>query len=620
MTGTSHPSSKGHPVPTVTRRQVLSALALAPVAALVPYAIGDRDAAVATRLGRASGGVVRSALHVHTSFSEGSDALSGLHSRSTMASAESQVDTMSQLGIDLVYFTDHDHLMNGQGSGRIPRTFPDLEDLTQPHWTYRPNPSGSVLSGASRLTPRGLEASVSAGASPAWQLMFADCGPTGRDYRSTLAGLSLALTLTHGTPDGWTELRLWTSYRPARSGRSAGTYELHYRFDPTATSRTVTTTGTTAVVTAPTSKGTTQRHSMTPTDDLLEAFPDLGVLAQDGGLYGIWIGVGAAAGRTAGTVATRLELTRTMTGAAALDLQNSFVTALAGRYPSVVVGPGVEASYEPHLNLFAASRRDLSTAAPVPGASITAYLDGVVAALHAAGGVATVNHPFGANTLAPLTGAARTAHLAAVAAGLFSADVYRADVLEVGYARRGAMDVRGHLDLWDILLSAGVRIMADGVSDDHAGTVHSWTSSPNTYVTDIISPSSHPAVTTPLIGQGRSFVSQRTGFAGLLDLASDGAAMGGTRSGTGSTADIAVTADGLPSGARVEVVQHAVHGDRSRLAAPRPIASTVLAPSRFHGGTTTVSAANVPSYVRTEVRDRAGTLVAFSNPLWLAPA
>ena len=161
--------------------------------------------------------------------------------------------------------------------------------------------------------------------------------------------------------------------------------------------------------------------------------------------------------------------------------------------------------------------------------------------------------------------------------------------------------------------------MADGVSDDHAGTVSSWTGGTNHYFTDIISSSSDPAQVTALLGRGRAFVSLRTGFTGLLDLLCDSTRMGGTRSAPGSTADVTVMANGVPTNGKVRIQQIRVHGDTTRVTAPPRATDVAFDASALGTGQVTVRVPNVLSYVRAEVLNSTGTQVAFSNPLWLTP-
>lgn len=603
--------SRGHPR-GISRRQVLAGLAGAPIMALLPQLATGLTSA------RAASGVVRSALHVHTSFSEGSSGITGLASKATLASMESHIDALAALGFDLCFFTDHDHRMAGEGTGMRPVRYPGTEDLTAPHWRYVAERAGNPASGSARLTTGGLQASIVAGAAPGFQGMFVDCAPTGRDYRTTLAGVSLAFTMTHPTQGGWTEVRLRTSYHPARGGRAAGTYEIHYLFSPVAAGKSISVQGRTAMVTVPVVRGQRQRLVVTPVDDILAAFPDFGGLASDNGLYGIWIGVGAQAGSSASTLVTSFEILRSLDGPGSLALQRSVMDTIGGLYPSVSLGSGLEASYSTHLNLFGAPGA-VKLLRPAVGESKGPYLTRLVREIHAAGGVASYNHPFGATIGTPVTGSARATKLTSTARALLGNGLYGCDVLEVGYERRGNMDVTGHLDLWDILLAAGLRVVANGVSDDHAGTMTSWTGGTNHYVTDVISPTRETGQVTGLLGGGRAFVSLRTAFGGLLDLACAGTSMGGTSNTTGSTAEVMVVANGLPTGSTLRVIQTRVHGDRSVTTPPPRLLDRSYSASSLTGGLVTVGVSNVRSYVRAEVISSTGSRIAFSNPLWLAP-
>lgn len=598
---------------TISRRQALAGLAGAPVMVLLPQLAFGLSSA------NAAAGVVRSALHVHTSFSEGSNAITGLASKATLASMESHIDALAALGFDLCFFTDHDHRMAGDNFGMRAAKYPGTENLAAPHWRYVSERAGSPTSGSARLTTQGLEASVVSGAATGFQGMFVDCYPTERDYRTSMGGMSLAFTLTPGTQTGWTEVRIRTSYHPARGGRTAGTYEVHYRFTPAAGSKSVSAQGRTAVVTVPAVRGVRQRLVVTPVDDIRAAFPDFGALAADNGLYGIWIGVGAAPKASASTVMSSFEVLRSLDGGGALALQRSMMPAIAGLYPGVALGSGLEASYSTHLNLFGAPGQ-VSLLRPLSGESTGAYLTRVVKAMHAAGGVASYNHPFGATIGTPLTGSARASKLAATARALLGNSMYGCEVLEVGYEQRGNMDVTGHLDLWDILLAAGLRVVADGASDDHAGTLTSWTGGTNHYVTDVLSSSRDTGVVAGLLGRGRAFVSLRPAFGGLLDLTCNGVTMGGTSSTTGSTAALTVVANGLPAGSTLRVIQTKVHGNRTVTTPPAHVLDRAFAASSLTSGQVNLGVSNVRSYVRTEVLNSAGVRIAFSNPLWLTPA
>jgi hypothetical protein len=160
--------------------------------------------------------------------------------------------------------------------------------------------------------------------------------------------------------------------------------------------------------------------------------------------------------------------------------------------------------------------------------------------------------------------------------------------------------------------------MANGVSDNHAGTADSWAKT-NRYFTDVISATTDPTTVVPLLAAGRMFVSLRPGYDGMLDLASGGAVMGSRRTVKGTTVDVVLTADALPSSGSLRVVQVPVHGDRTRTTPTPPLWERTVPAAQVTGGTLGVTVANTPSYLRTEVRDASGTIVAFSNPLHLTP-
>lgn len=594
------------------RRDVLAAGLLVPLGVILP-AHAEASRAVAR-----SAGVVRTALHVHSSFSEGAGVAKKLTGSAVFASMHSQVDTLVQLGADLCFFTDHDHIIALESGGMSPQSFRAVEDLRSPAWTYSTDRTGSPLSGGIAFGSTGLEATVTAGATRAAHLALADSSATNRDLRATVADLQVAVTLTPRSSTGWAEVWVRLSYHPSTGGRPAGEYAVQYRLTPGATARSVKQSGLVTTVVQPVHYGQEQRVVLDPVADLVAALPDLGVLAKDNGLLSLVLGVGAPANSSASAGFTRVELLRSSDPAGRLALQRSIADALRTRYPSMGIAQGLELSYGSHVNWFPPDPTALTVTPPVGGPGPDAYGAALVRAVAAAGGVSSYNHPFGTASGPTLTGAAYTTRLSAVAAALLANRAHRADLLEVGYEQRGGMTVAGHLALWDILLSAGVKVMANGVSDNHAGTADSWAKT-NRYFTDVISATTDPTTVVPLLAAGRMFVSLRPGYDGMLDLASGGAVMGSRRTVKGATVDVVLTADALPSSGSLRVVQVPVHGDRTRTTPTAPLWERTVPAAQVTGGTLGVTVANTPSYLRTEVRDASGTIVAFSNPLHLTP-
>jgi Secretion system C-terminal sorting domain len=91
------------------------------------------------------------------------------------------------------------------------------------------------------------------------------------------------------------------------------------------------------------------------------------------------------------------------------------------------------------------------------------FVDGV----HERGGIVSLNHPFGTSfTVDYETQEYRTDTMAEY---LLNNDAFNCDVLEVGYLKRGEVDIYNHLRLWDILTANQLYLYGSGVSDMHGG-------------------------------------------------------------------------------------------------------------------------------------------------------
>lgn len=581
----------------ITRRGILSAAGIAPL--IVGTVPGIAQAGTVT-----PPGVQRSALHVHSSFSEGSGGLTAYGDpNKTQASMQSHADSLTRLGYDLVMFTDHDHRMAGENPGATPVKYPSGENFAKPGWAYstqKLGADGSVTFGSS-----GMRVTVTTGSTPGTVLSYADCGVTTWNYRSTLAGTMMTLKVV--APEaGWAEFRLLSSHRPAMNGRPEGGYELRYQFNPKARMRDWDIDGTIVTVTIPVAPGKLSTVTLNPTGDFAQAFPDLGGLVQDFGAYGFWFGVGGPARTIASATFVELGIDRGADLDEAILIQRDILAELAPMYPDIRLAQGLEMSYGSHLNWLAT---DGVRGYKPNGKALADYLRSCVKVVAAAGGAASYNHLFGATRGPLLPATDRQAKIDAMCRQMLSTGAYGAHVLEVGYNVRGGVDLAAHVEVWDVMLAAGYRIYADGVSDNHNGTFKSYAGDSNCFATDIIAPSSDPRVAVPALRSGRAFVSMVGRYAGTLDLATDGAVMGGQARVSGTTASIAVTATGL-SGKTVKLVQHAVHGNKKVTRRAAPVFTKTLS------GSTVVDVPARTSYVRAEVWD-AKQCVAFSNPIFL---
>lgn len=581
----------------ITRRSVLAAAGIAPL--IVGAVPGIAQAGTVT-----PSGVQRSALHVHSSFSEGSGGLVAYGDpNKTQASMQSHADSLDRLGYDLVMFTDHDHRMAGENPGVTHPRYPSGENFLKTGWAYTTQKIGA--DGGVTFGSTGMRVSVTTGSTPGTVLSYADCGVTTWNYRSTLAGTMMTVKLV-APETGWAEFRLLSSHRPAMNGRPEGGYELRYQFNPTARMRDYDIDGTIVTVTIPVAPGKATTVTVNPTGDFAQAFPDLGGLVQDFGAYGFWFGVGGPARTIATATFIELSIDRGADLDDAILIQRDLLDELGPMYPGIRLAQGLEMSYGTHLNWLAT---DGVRGFKPSGQAMGDYLRSCVKVVAAAGGAASYNHLFGAIRGPLLSATDRQAKIDKMARQLLATGAYGAHVLEVGYNIRGGVDLAGHMEVWDVMLAAGYRIYAGGVSDNHNGTFKSYAGDSNCFATDIIAPSSDPRVAVPALRAGRAYVSMVGRYAGMLDLATDGAVMGGATTVTGSAASIAVTATGL-NGKTVKLVQYAVHGNKTVTRRAAPVFTKTVT------GSTVVDVLARTSYVRAEVWD-AKQCVAFSNPIFL---
>lgn len=598
--------------PALSRRVAIAAAAVTPLFAGALTATSARAAGDPASVVPPDAGIVRAALHVHASFSEGNGGLRAFNeNKQTQGSMESHIDTLGKLGFDLVMFTDHDHRMAGRFGGSN-KPWPGAEDFRNPtpKWAYWPVPNGTVK-GNFTLNSTGMMVNAS-GNGTGTMLVHIACPTLSWEYRSNLTGTTLVVTAAppaQGTAEFW----VLTSHRPATAGRPEGNYSVRYRIDRAATTRRVTTSGNQVVVTVPGASGMAD-YGFRPGLDLDAAFPDLGFRAQDFGLYGVFVGANPGTSGATTAVFQKVQFKRTQTLASAISLQSSLIDQFQPMYPGIAIAQGLEMSYGQHMNWLSPDSR-VAAQEPVPGESVSAYLRRINRTVADRGGVSTYNHPFGA-TRGPLLNATdRAAAIKRVTTKLLGSGLYGADYLEVGYYLRGGVDLEAHLEVWDNLLATGLKVYANGVSDNHGGSMQAWMNDGNFFATDVITSSASPGAVVPAMANGRAFVSSFMGYGGMLDLQINDRKMGSTVASSATSVPLSVTATDIPNGGKVRVVQYPVHGNATRGPAVR---DTSWGPLSGSNGSTTFGVATGPSYVRAEIRDTRGLIVAFSNPLWIS--
>ena len=130
-----------------------------------------------------------------------------------------------------------------------------------------------------------------------------------------------------------------------------------------------------------------------PTHDIAAIWPDLDT--RDFGMSGITVSA-ISTGDTVTGYFDYLRITRQMSGAAQFDMQTDMQAQLAPKYPGVTQFQGLEVSWLlPHINWFG-GKVALPNYGTTKAAGYPAYIQNIaIPAIHASGGLASYNHPYG---------------------------------------------------------------------------------------------------------------------------------------------------------------------------------------------------------------------------------
>jgi len=566
---------------------------------------------------------VSMAMHIHASFSEGIKSIRAASS----ASMERQLDQAQRSGVDVIWWTEHDTRMTAYKF----RQQVHFDSLTETEnnlpWTWRPVTSGPLSThGGGIVTspaspkdphPRGalsVRASSSSNQRAAYGYI-ADTEQAELNLRTSLAGQSVLIEVypQRVDADGYLEIKVLTSTRPAKSGRPSGMYELSYRFGGPGQPGTREASGLTGIINVAATPGQWNSVVLRPAADISAIWPDLD--GRDASLYDIVLSAVSLGGATAGCF-DFLRFDRTLNdGQQSLAVQAELIAVYESAYPTVTQFQAVELTKLPnHLNWFGPriTLPDYTTLDRSGGGS--ALLKRQVAMAHAADGLASYNHPYGAKSNL-LSTAEQERLRRSTATKLIGAACFNADILEVGYRQRGGVNLDRHVLLWDALSRNGLFLTGTGVSDNHAGD---WATQANGFVTWAWSPDRTMAALLQALSAGHIFFGDPFRFSGQLDLRVDGGCpMGSVSVSTAGSRSLAITATGVPSGGHLLLVQGVV--DRAGSGQPDPRNTVTAYPAaNFAGGAKTVTVDNgAASYLRTVVVNSAGLEVAYSNPVWL---
>jgi len=537
-------------------------------------------------------------------------------------------------GVDVIWWTDHDHRMQSGGYRKtvhftsLTAEQPARGEGSPWHWVEArtgrlsaQSTGGIVDSPASPLDPVTAGSlfvqAQSTGTSPAALRYSADSHPSGWNYQGSLLGQTLSLEVlpTAVSATAYLEVTVESAAHPAVNGRPAGTYRLAYRFGGAPPGRT--TNGLLGIVTLPAAVGSWNSVVLRPDQDITALWPDMD--NRDFGLFKLTLGAVSRGAYAAGYF-DYLRFAHS-SGDVQLRAQRDLQAVYAPRYPGVAQHQGLEVSAQnPHVNWFGGN-------VTLPGASAGQYSawlqNTVIPHIHATGGLASYNHPYGASGGLGLSSAAQDRLLADTAAQLLANRALGADILEVGYQGRGGCDLAHHIALWDVLSRNAVFLTANGVSDDHFGT--HWATLGNDWVTSTWAADKAESSLLSGLVAGRAWTASLKNYRGSLDLLADGdCPMGSVSVSSVGSRQVTVTATDLPAGAALEIVQGPVDYAGTQNLHPGTSVLATRSSSDLAGGTGTVSVdTRASSYVRTQVRTAAGDVVALSNPVWLlrdAPA
>lgn len=562
----------------------------------------------------------RMALHLHSSFSEGPASLANHFQQAALH------------GFHVLSLSEHDWRMTATAYREAFHFSGLRESEFGRDWVLvfdrgaglSVNSSASISDVASPNDPSSAKGSlhlavVSTSADPATFSCRLSDDPSNSNMTNNVSGTTLALDVlsVSGGSDGTLEALITLSIHPAKNGLSRGNLQLLYRFRPDIAVTTRTTEGLRGIIDVPVAAGSWTTVSLPLLSDiaaLFDAYPP-----ADNALVRLDL---RATSRNLAQVEGYLANLRFVRdrGVDPLAVQAELQSYYAALYPGLTLLSGMEFSLGPHINGFGPGGRFIydygavtQLYPPLPADTGTRIIE----AIHARGGVATLNHPFGTNTTL-LSDTAQNAARRTVVQALLASRANGADALEVGYRKRGGATLETHLKTWDACSRNGLWITGTGVSDDHSG--QGWKGLANRFFTSAWAPTTGEADLIAALRRGEVFVGELSRFTGFVDVRLAGNPMGSisVRTDAGlATRTLTVAATGIPSGGSLRVKRGSVDyaGASSWDTAARLVKT--LGPSSLATGTASFSVdTRTSAYFRVEIVDAAGVVIAFSNPVW----
>ena len=545
------------------------------------------------------------AMHLHGSFSEGK------------ASMHAHLHQAERLGVDIVWWTDHDFRQSAYGYRKAVGFDGDRELEDGKSWTWTETSAGPDLTRSTHafvadptspdepgLAMR-LDATAAGG--PRWSTYLLEGVAWNFTYSTSYIDTTLTLDVLGERlgPDAHLLVEIGSSYRPATAGRPAGEYRLQYRLGG-GIGRWTEDSGRLGVIGIPAAGGTTwQRLRLDPCADHAALWPD--TVAGDASLKYFRVGVRARNGATATAVVDRLRFHRERkTPADGSELLLSVVREYRDRYPGITQHAAAEISLVDHLNAFGGDGVLPTYTDPslIKDESLQAQL-AMVRFLHRHGAVVSINHPS--------PGPRGTEQLAR---RLVSTSGLGADVIEIGTTR----SIESLIRQYDIAARNAVFLTACGTTDNHDGIDWLGEIYPR-WLTGVWAGDRSVRSTCTALLAGRAWFYDPLKWSGELDLRIDGhVPMGGVLLTRHDLVDLTITATALPAGGSLELVVGRC--DRAGLSALEPAnRSRVVPAGQVTGGRWSTQVRRRSGvYVRAMVRTAAGAVVGFSNPVWVLPA
>jgi hypothetical protein len=564
-------------------------------------------------------------LHVHGSFSEGA------------ASIDSHSWEASDVGADVIWWSDHDFriasyrhasrfgfegwtepLDRGEpwrdASPERSRKRVEVKRLIELPSPNEPIGSAEFTADAVDEGERSLRVRATSPAAEFQPMLYHVEAARGLMKRPLAAGVTLHLSVLPETAnaDARPAIEIVLSEHAPRDGVPLGEfYRLVYVLDDTL--KEPEREGASVFLPVPYRLGEWNRLVLPVTRDAIRSFP--AIRGEDNALSSIAVGLWVRRGATGSVLFDRLQIEQESFGEASFARQRALIDAVAGGYPRLRELQGVEISYTAqHLNEFSVDTRLIdydALLAPKAGGARghegrDALARRVVEEVHARGGLVSYNHMFGAaRESVARTRPRKPRAKEAILEELSQNGALGADILEVGYRKRGGRELDDHLWVWDELALEGLHLVGTGVSDSHGGPDQRWRTSANNFLSWIYARSPEKAALIEGLRAGRVFFGDIVLFDGTLDLVSAaGHRMGQIVVTDRDTDDVAIEIDGLSAGDAVAVVES---GRKTE---------TIVAKSASLRASRTVRLdPEQPTVVRLEVRGADGTVKVLSNPI-----